>query len=300
MPCLGTLYATTGRGIDYRSASAVSTGTVTQRRVTDREAAHASSMVGCMPGGIECGARRVRHGHAVPATAPLQTRYDPPMYAVILAGGGGTRLWPLSRPETPKPFLPLLGERSLLQRTVARLAGTWAAGRASRHHGRHGRRYWRLVRDQLPGIRVIEEPAGRNTAAAIALAALPSTGPTTRSWSSCRPTSRITDEAIFRGVLVGRRRASPTGAFGIDDPLVTLGHPGRSPGDRVRLPDPGPRCRRQPIHGLQAYPLRAFEEKPSRERAVALRDEPGRRLERGHVPVAAAARSATRSSATRA
>jgi hypothetical protein len=42
----------------------------------------------------------------------------PPMYAVILAGGGGTRLWPLSTPERPKPFLPLLGERSLLQLTA--------------------------------------------------------------------------------------------------------------------------------------------------------------------------------------
>ena len=45
------------------------------------------------------------------------------MYAVILAGGGGTRLHPLSRPERPKPFLPLLGERSLLQGTVDRLSG---------------------------------------------------------------------------------------------------------------------------------------------------------------------------------
>ena len=43
------------------------------------------------------------------------------MYAVILAGGGGTRLHPLSRPERPKPFLPLLGRYSLLQLTVARL-----------------------------------------------------------------------------------------------------------------------------------------------------------------------------------
>ena len=45
------------------------------------------------------------------------------MYAVIMAGGGGTRLWPLSRPETPKPFLPLLDDRSLLQRTVDRIVG---------------------------------------------------------------------------------------------------------------------------------------------------------------------------------
>jgi len=45
-----------------------------------------------------------------------------PMYVVILAGGGGTRLWPLSRPERPKPYLPLIGEESLLQRTVRRIA----------------------------------------------------------------------------------------------------------------------------------------------------------------------------------
>jgi len=43
------------------------------------------------------------------------------MYIVILAGGGGTRLWPLRRPERPKPFLPLLGDETLLQRTVDRI-----------------------------------------------------------------------------------------------------------------------------------------------------------------------------------
>ena len=45
------------------------------------------------------------------------------MYVVIMAGGGGTRLWPLSSPERPKPFLPLLGDRTLLQMTVDRLLG---------------------------------------------------------------------------------------------------------------------------------------------------------------------------------
>ena len=43
------------------------------------------------------------------------------MYAVILAGGGGTRLWPLSRPDRPKPFLPLLGDQSLLRATYERV-----------------------------------------------------------------------------------------------------------------------------------------------------------------------------------
>ena len=45
------------------------------------------------------------------------------MYAVIMAGGGGTRLWPLSRSRRPKPFLPLLeGERTLLEAGVDRLS----------------------------------------------------------------------------------------------------------------------------------------------------------------------------------
>ena len=43
------------------------------------------------------------------------------MYVVIMAGGGGTRLWPLSRPDRPKPFLPLTGDETLLQATVRRL-----------------------------------------------------------------------------------------------------------------------------------------------------------------------------------
>ncbi len=42
-------------------------------------------------------------------------------YAVIMAGGGGTRLWPVSRKERPKQLLPLLGQDTLFQSTVARL-----------------------------------------------------------------------------------------------------------------------------------------------------------------------------------
>ena len=90
------------------------------------------------------------------------------MYAVILAGGGGTRLWPLSTPDRPKPFLPLLGDRSLLQLTADRLVGLVDADAvfvvADRRHGD-------LVRAQLPAATVVDEPMGRNTAAAIALAA---------------------------------------------------------------------------------------------------------------------------------
>ena len=88
------------------------------------------------------------------------------MYAVILAGGGGTRLWPLSTPECPKPFLRLLGDESLIQRTVARLAPLVGPEDV---FVVTDRRYLPLVADQLPAVpaaNLIGEPIGRNTAAA--------------------------------------------------------------------------------------------------------------------------------------
>ena len=52
----------------------------------------------------------------------VERRLDPvsPIVAVVLAGGAGSRLWPLSRTLHPKPFHPLFGERSLLQETLLR------------------------------------------------------------------------------------------------------------------------------------------------------------------------------------
>ena len=91
------------------------------------------------------------------------------MYAVILAGGGGTRLHPLSRPERPKPFLPLLGRHSLLQLTVGRLVdGDELDLRPEDVTIVTHTSYVRYVEDQLPGIAVLAEPHARNTAAAIA------------------------------------------------------------------------------------------------------------------------------------
>ena len=119
------------------------------------------------------------HQNRPPSIA--RTGYDPGMYVVILAGGGGTRLWPLSRPETPKPFLPLLGDESLLQRTVARIVGHPELGIESGDITVvTDQRYVTLIRTQCPGVRVIAEPIGRNTAPAIALAAITSIDPMAR------------------------------------------------------------------------------------------------------------------------
>ncbi len=91
---------------------------------------------------------------------------------VILSGGAGTRLWPLSRELYPKQLLALIGERTMLQQTVSRLDGLGAAGPVVVCNEAH--RF--LVAEQLRQLGVepqalVLEPFGRNTAPAIALAA---------------------------------------------------------------------------------------------------------------------------------
>jgi len=95
---------------------------------------------------------------------------------VIMAGGSGTRLWPLSRELFPKQFIALDGQRSMLQATVARLEGLTRAQPLVICNESH--RF--LVAEQLRQVdalsrNILLEPAGRNTAPAIALAALHAT-----------------------------------------------------------------------------------------------------------------------------
>jgi len=92
---------------------------------------------------------------------------------VILSGGAGTRLWPLSRELYPKQLLALTGERTMLQQTALRLSGLAAASPVVVCNDAH--RF--LVAEQLRQLKmdtraVVLEPFGRNTAPAIALAAV--------------------------------------------------------------------------------------------------------------------------------
>lgn len=94
---------------------------------------------------------------------------------VILAGGSGTRLWPLSRELYPKQLVRLIGEQSLLQATARRVLGH-ARGEhvvtvGAKAHDFLVRRQLVAVDPALAGHRLLE-PVGRNTAAAIGLAAL--------------------------------------------------------------------------------------------------------------------------------
>ena len=92
-----------------------------------------------------------------------------PIHPVILCGGSGTRLWPRSRKSRPKPFLPLIGEKTLFEATLERLAepALFAAPTVVT-----GAAQLALVEEQIFGeATIIVEPEAKNTAAAIALAA---------------------------------------------------------------------------------------------------------------------------------
>lgn len=147
---------------------------------------------------------------------------------VILSGGSGTRLWPLSRELYPKQLLPLVGKGTMLQETLARVAGVEGLG-APIVVCNESHRF--LVAEQIlqAGIKsqaIVLEPVGRNTAPAVAIAAMiavsdaPGGGKTPQSdpLLLILPADHvIRDVQAFRAALeIGRKAAS-------EGKLVTFG-----------------------------------------------------------------------------
>ncbi|MDL2716913.1 MAG: sugar phosphate nucleotidyltransferase [Acidobacteriota bacterium] len=149
----------------------------------------------------------------------------PGLRALILAGGSGTRLWPRSTDERPKPFLALTGGESLLRETYRRavaLAGAgnvFVSGRASHEP---------LLVTELPEVpraRLVLEPVRRNTAPAIALAALAASEDSPDAVLAVLPSDQaVRDEPAFLAALDAAAAAART-----QDAFVTLGIPPTRP-----------------------------------------------------------------------
>jgi mannose-1-phosphate guanylyltransferase len=174
----------------------------------------------------------------------------PPIHPVILCGGSGTRLWPRSRATCPKPFLPLVGTQTLFEATLARCDGFAApivvTGAAHLPH----------VEAQLgaaPSARIIVEPAQRNTAAAIALAALRL--PKDAVLLVCPSDHHIADPDAFRAAARAAAELASEGwlvAFGIAATAPETGFGYLQQGEAI---------------GAQGFKVARFVEKPDLGRA---------------------------------
>lgn len=176
------------------------------------------------------------------------------IHPVILCGGSGTRLWPLSRKQRPKPFLPLVSEKSLFEATIDRCS---ADGGFAPVVVVTGAAHVELVHSQLadsPGAQVIVEPAAKNTAAAIALAA--ARLPEDAVMLVCPSDHHIADTTAFRDA------AHKAAALAEEGWLVSLGITPHAPETGFGYIKTG-----DPLGG--GFRVERFVEKPDLERAKA-------------------------------
>ncbi|WP_115559171.1 mannose-1-phosphate guanylyltransferase/mannose-6-phosphate isomerase [Xanthomonas dyei] len=138
---------------------------------------------------------------------------------IILSGGSGTRLWPLSRESYPKQFLPLVGDKSMLQATWLRSAPV--AGHAPIVVANEEHRFMAAEQLQQLGVKpsaILLEPKGRNTAPAIAVAALEAMRDGADPLLLVLPSDHvIQNEAAFQAAVTAAAAAAEQGK------LVTFG-----------------------------------------------------------------------------
>jgi mannose-1-phosphate guanylyltransferase/mannose-6-phosphate isomerase len=173
---------------------------------------------------------------------------------VVLSGGSGTRLWPLSRELYPKQLLPLVGKGTMLQETLARISGMDTVG-APIVVCNETHRF--LVAEQLLQLNavlgpILLEPVGRNTAPAVAIAALAAVqahGDSDPMLLVLPADHVIRDVQAFRATVSLGRKAAEAGK------LVTFGVV-------ARTPETGYGYIRRGAGEGPAYPVEQFVEKP--------------------------------------
>jgi mannose-1-phosphate guanylyltransferase len=173
------------------------------------------------------------------------------LYPVVMAGGSGTRFWPLSRKARPKQFLGLASDRPLIVETANRLKGLVPPRRTYVVCGPVHVRAVRRLLPQLPAANVVVEPVARNTAPAIGLATIHIQARDPEGVLAVLPSDHhVADVPAFQAVLRRAAEVAQTGA------LVTVGI-------RPTRPETGYGYIRvgEPIDGAAAR-VRAFVEKP--------------------------------------
>jgi len=177
------------------------------------------------------------------------------LHAVLMVGGAGTRFWPLSRKTTPKYLLPIVGEKSMLEQTVDRIAPMVPPERL----------FCVTSRTQAPGIRralpwvpkanVIGEPMGRDSAACVALAAVIVHRLDPDAVMLCMPGDNLVSQAAkFRKAVRTAVRVAQKGS------LVTFGIKPGAPETRFGYIHRGRRL--AGATGSKVFRVQRFTEKP--------------------------------------
>ncbi|HLV35099.1 MAG TPA: mannose-1-phosphate guanylyltransferase [Spirillospora sp.] len=182
-------------------------------------------------------------------------------YAMIMAGGGGTRLWPMSRQDTPKQLLPLVEEESMFKVSVRRLAPLF---KPEQIYVVTGRLYFDVMRNDVPEIPLenfIIEPYGRDTApaAALGITVIHERDPQA-TVAILTADHHITKTEVFRNVL------QTAYELACDGRIVTLGLSPTYPATGfgyIRQGEP-----LATINGFQAYRSLGFTEKPDEQTAA--------------------------------
>ncbi len=181
------------------------------------------------------------------------------IYPVVMAGGSGTRFWPLSRKDRPKQFLALAGDGPLLAATVARLPPLARPRETYVVCGPAHVAAARRMLPHLPGANFIVEPCARNTAPCVGLAALHVAARDPRGVIAMLPADHhIAKPKAFRDALSAAAALAARGA------IATIGiHPSR-PETGYGYLKVGPRLgsRRRAKGGGPAHKVERFVEKP--------------------------------------
>lgn len=183
--------------------------------------------------------------------------------ALIMAGGKGTRFWPLSTEKKPKQFLKLLGEETMIQMTVNRLLPLISIDKIFIVTGRQ---YHDLVREQLPKLpeeNIIIEPYGRNTAPCIALSAFYINKKFKNATLAVLPSDHlIKDECGFLKVLSEAVKFVEKK----EDSIVTIGIKPDRPDTGYGYINYGQTA--SVNKGLEIRKVNKFVEKPNEEKAI--------------------------------
>jgi mannose-1-phosphate guanylyltransferase len=188
----------------------------------------------------------------------------PDLRAVIMAGGSGTRFWPLSRRKSPKQFLPIVSSRTMLEETARRVLPLVPLRRIYTIAAAAQTRTIRRLLPRLPAGNYLVEPEARNTAPSLILATARIYLENPKAVVAVLPSDHlITEESVFR-----KKVAAAAAAAAAEDALITFGIPPTFPSTGYGYIHYRKGSGRKFL-GVPFRDVVAFKEKPSAAKAVA-------------------------------